>query len=164
MKVPFNRGSKPLPCCSDTHVTVRAISDHFDGMHFFNPTLPRNSVPSFFSIFRLFLTKRGAWPKTEENIATPSLKTTLREDEISFTFVNHATFLIQTNGVNILTDPVWSERASPFRWIGPKRVRPPGVELKALPRIDEVGVNLISYLFVAQFLGCAKNTPAPFLQ
>jgi L-ascorbate metabolism protein UlaG (beta-lactamase superfamily) len=40
--------------------------------------------------------------------------------------------------VNILTDPVWTERASPFRWIGPKRVRPPGVELKALPRIDVI--------------------------
>jgi L-ascorbate metabolism protein UlaG (beta-lactamase superfamily) len=53
-------------------------------------------------------------------------------------YVGHATLLIQTAGLNILTDPVWSERASPFDFVGPKRVNDPGVPFEALPPIDIV--------------------------
>jgi L-ascorbate metabolism protein UlaG (beta-lactamase superfamily) len=66
---------------------------------------------------------------------------TLGVGDVAITFVNHVTFLIQTAGINILTDPVWSERASPFRWIGPKRVRSPGVAFEDLPTIDLVLVS-----------------------
>ena len=52
--------------------------------------------------------------------------------------MNHSTFLIQGNGVNILTDPIWSDRASPFAWAGPQRMRPPGVAIEALPPIHVV--------------------------
>lgn len=52
--------------------------------------------------------------------------------------MNHATVLIQYAGCNLLTDPVWSERASPFSWIGPSRVAPPGVRFGDLPKIDLV--------------------------
>ena len=52
--------------------------------------------------------------------------------------VNHSTVLIQTEGTNILTDPIWSERASPFSWAGPRRKRCPGVRLEELPPIDIV--------------------------
>jgi L-ascorbate metabolism protein UlaG (beta-lactamase superfamily) len=52
--------------------------------------------------------------------------------------VNHSTFLIQVDGINILTDPVWSERVSPFTFTGPRRMRPPGVKFEELPRIDLV--------------------------
>ena len=68
----------------------------------------------------------------------PRLNETLGANEVAITFVNHATFLIQTGGITILTDPVWSERASPFRRIGPKRVRKPGVAFKVLPAVDIV--------------------------
>jgi L-ascorbate metabolism protein UlaG (beta-lactamase superfamily) len=44
-------------------------------------------------------------------------------------------------GVNILTDPVWSERASPFRWIGPRRVRKPGIQFNDLPKIDLILIS-----------------------
>ena len=54
------------------------------------------------------------------------------------TLINHATVLMQQGGVNILTDPIWSERASPFSWIGPRRRRLPGVRWEDLPRIDIV--------------------------
>ncbi|HEY0722403.1 MAG TPA: MBL fold metallo-hydrolase, partial [Pyrinomonadaceae bacterium] len=57
------------------------------------------------------------------------------------TFVNHATVLIQTGGLNILTDPIWSERASPFTWAGPKRHRAPGIRLEDLPPIDVVLIS-----------------------
>jgi L-ascorbate metabolism protein UlaG (beta-lactamase superfamily) len=66
------------------------------------------------------------------------LNETLGTNEVAITFVNHATFLIQTGGTSILTDPVWSERASPFRWIGPKLGRKPGGLVDGLPTIDIV--------------------------
>ena len=57
------------------------------------------------------------------------------------TWIGHATVLVQTQGLNILTDPIWSERASPVSFAGPKRVREPGVRFDDLPRIDLVLVS-----------------------
>ncbi|HEX2091486.1 MAG TPA: MBL fold metallo-hydrolase [Longimicrobiaceae bacterium] len=59
-------------------------------------------------------------------------------DEVRITWVGHATFLVQVGGLNLLTDPVWSRRASPLQWLGPARFVPPGVDWKDLPRIDAV--------------------------
>jgi len=59
------------------------------------------------------------------------------EDELRITFVGHATFLIQAGGFNILTDPVFGDRASPFP-VGPRRFTPPGLELADLPEIHAV--------------------------
>ena len=61
------------------------------------------------------------------------------------TFVGHATLLIQVAGLNILTDPVWSERASPFSFAGPKRVTPPGVAWESLPKIDLAIIPIGAY-------------------
>jgi L-ascorbate metabolism protein UlaG (beta-lactamase superfamily) len=55
--------------------------------------------------------------------------------------VNHSTFLIQMDGVNILTDPIWSDRASPVSFSGPRRFHPPGITFDDLPRIDLVLVT-----------------------
>ena len=57
------------------------------------------------------------------------------------TFIGHSTFLIQLPGLTILTDPVWSERCSPVGWAGPRRARPPGLALEALPPVDLVLVS-----------------------
>jgi N-acyl-phosphatidylethanolamine-hydrolysing phospholipase D len=59
-------------------------------------------------------------------------------DLITITWVGHASFLLQLGGRNVLIDPMWSERASPVRFVGPRRVTPPGVEFGALPPIDVV--------------------------
>ncbi|WP_343527900.1 MBL fold metallo-hydrolase [Sphingomonas sp.] len=59
--------------------------------------------------------------------------------------VGHASLLIQAAGVNILTDPVWSERASPFRRVGPKRVTVPGIAFDELPPIDVVLLSHAHY-------------------
>jgi len=56
----------------------------------------------------------------------------------SVTWIGHATVLLQLGGLNVLTDPMWSERASPFQWIGPRRLMPPGIAFDALPPIDVV--------------------------
>jgi N-acyl-phosphatidylethanolamine-hydrolysing phospholipase D len=57
------------------------------------------------------------------------------------TWVGHSTFLIQTNGVNILTDPVWSNQVGPLPGIGPKRQTPPAISWDKLPRIDIVLIS-----------------------
>jgi glyoxylase-like metal-dependent hydrolase (beta-lactamase superfamily II) len=114
------------------------MSDHFDGRRFFNPTLPGGFAPTLRSIFKMLRTPRSRWPRSVENRGVPQLDATLAIDDIAVTFVNHATFLIQIGGMAILTDPIWSERASPFRWTGPRRVRKPGVAFDDLPKIDLV--------------------------
>ena len=63
---------------------------------------------------------------------------TLTSLEPSLTWIGHSTFLLQTAHGNFLTDPVFSARASPFSWAGPRRVHAPGLTFEALPRIDAV--------------------------
>lgn len=59
-------------------------------------------------------------------------------DAVTATWVGHSTVLLQIGGWNVLTDPIWSERASPIPWLGPRRHLAPGVALAALPPIDLV--------------------------
>jgi N-acyl-phosphatidylethanolamine-hydrolysing phospholipase D len=59
-------------------------------------------------------------------------------DTLTATWIGHSTVLVQIGGLNILTDPMWSERASPFRALGPRRVVPPGAALESLPPLDLV--------------------------
>ncbi len=113
-------------------------SDHFDGTVFFNPggEAPRGLADVLRWQFR---EKRVRWPRSFESPfpqARPDRS--VEGDGLRVTMVGHATMLIQTCGLNILTDPVWSERASPLAFAGPKRVNPPGVELCRLPPIDLV--------------------------
>lgn len=66
--------------------------------------------------------------------------------EPALTWIGHATFLLQTgNGVNILTDPVFDQRASPVPFAGPKRLQPPGVALAELPHIDAILISHSHY-------------------
>ena len=59
-------------------------------------------------------------------------------ETFTLTWVGHTSFLLQISGLNILIDPIWSDRASPFRFVGPRRWVPPGVEFDRLPPIDAV--------------------------
>jgi L-ascorbate metabolism protein UlaG (beta-lactamase superfamily) len=117
------------------------MSDHFDGKKYFNPTLKQQFSPSFADVWHMLRQGRAKWPKRVEQHARPYLKLKLESEELSLCFVNHATFLIQFAGLTILTDPVWSKRASPFSWIGPKRVREPAIKLDELPAIDVVLIS-----------------------
>lgn len=110
------------------------VSDHFDGIRFFNPWNPR--VHSLKGLLRWRLqSERKRWPKHVKSLKdTPPHK--VNDSSLRVSFVGHSTVLIQTHNMNILTDPIWSERASPFRWLGPKRVTSPGIPLNHLPKID----------------------------
>ncbi len=76
-------------------------------------------------------------PRAEPRIAYPHAAA----DELRVTWVGHASFLLQVGGLNILTDPHWSRRASPVQFAGPARFTPPGVEWDALPPIDAVLIS-----------------------
>jgi N-acyl-phosphatidylethanolamine-hydrolysing phospholipase D len=62
-------------------------------------------------------------------------------DLLTATWIGHSTVLVQMGGLNILTDPMWSERASPIPWLGPRRWVPPGAALESLPPLDLVLIS-----------------------
>jgi len=112
------------------------VSDHFDGSKFLNPENVK--AQGGLQVFKWMVNRQqGPWRKDmAENYGKHPLAH-FREG-IRITFVNHSTFLIQVDGLNILTDPVWAHRVSPFRWIGPKRMTLPGIRFGDLPRIHVV--------------------------
>lgn len=110
-------------------------SDHFDGARFFNPGQPTIDK-SLADVLRWKLGSRAArWPRA---VHVRKARPAPRVDGIRITMVGHATLLIQAAGLNILTDPVWSERASPIAFAGPRRVTAPGIDFDHLPPIDVV--------------------------
>jgi len=80
--------------------------------------------------------KRAKWPRHVPNRTFVPPPHRVSGDRLAVTWVGHATALIQTAGLNILTDPFFSKRASPSQLIGPARVRQPGIALQDLPPID----------------------------
>ncbi|WP_437908014.1 MBL fold metallo-hydrolase [Sorangium sp. So ce327] len=115
---------------------------HFDGHEFHND--PRVSQPGVGDVFR--------WMSSSEEVrwceAPPVVPTQppARVDEgIRVTFVNHATVLVQMDGISVLTDPVWSERVGPASFVGQSRQAAPGVRFDDLPRIDAVVLSHSHY-------------------
>lgn len=110
------------------------VSDHFDGTRFFNPD---GSAPKGMrDMLRWqFGGGRQVWPAS---VPVVQAKPAVRLDDLAVTMVGHATMLIQVAGLNLLTDPVWSDRASPVAFAGPKRVTDPGIAFDDLPPIDAV--------------------------
>ncbi len=118
------------------------MSDHFDGQRFFDPDNQRKR--DFWAFLKWqFTGEQGPWPEPSElpapTFSVPPAR--VAGEALRVTYVGHATVLLQTQGLNILTDPIWSERASPFSWLGPKRRQPPGVPFASLPKIDVVFVS-----------------------
>ena len=115
-------------------------SDHFDGTRFWNQGQVEEHGTR--DIWKWYLNRQqGAWREWTEAPPGPPPPRRVRAGALRVTFVNHATLLIQLDGVNVLTDPTWSERASPVSFAGPKRVRPPGIRFEDLPPVDAVLVS-----------------------
>jgi L-ascorbate metabolism protein UlaG (beta-lactamase superfamily) len=118
------------------------MRSNFDGKRFHNHELVEKSVVRFLKWQFSKKTTNKKWPEYIEPTNTyPKPETRVEGDRLVVTFVNHSTVLIQTQGLNILTDPVWSDRVSPFTWIGPKRIHKPGIAIEDLPYIDVILVS-----------------------
>lgn len=116
------------------------VSDHYDGSRFFNPGKPMDKGLWQLLKWRWTSTPQP-WPAYHELPATDQPPQRVEGTRLRVSFVNHVTVLLQTQGLNILTDPVWSDRASPFTWAGPKRVHPPGIRFADLPPVDVVLIS-----------------------
>lgn len=121
------------------------VTDHFDGVSFFNQPEARPTTSyGTSSIFRWLMDRRARspYPIVEQNAHRPQLAPRVDGREWEITMVNHSTMLIRLAGLCVLTDPIWSDYTSPVQGFGPRRTRPVGIEWQELPRID---VCLISH-------------------
>ncbi len=111
-------------------------SDHFNGKRFFYPG--EASERGVLDLLRWKLTSRAEpWPARVEvdRRPLPPAPTSLG---IVATWVGQSTVVLRSASATVLTDPIFSERASPFPCAGPRRVAAPGVDFGAVPRVDAV--------------------------
>ena len=113
------------------------VTDHCDGHRFFTPGAP--PLPHFGKVLRWRFTRRV--PDWKPHAITPRpapLPPPPGAPEVTATWVNHSTFLLQFAGFTLLTDPVFSDRIGLFGRIGPRRTHAPGIAFETLPRIDAI--------------------------
>lgn len=115
------------------------ITDHFDGKRFYHPGLPPTDKGLFDILRWQLFGKHSKWPASIP--VRSGIKPEPHVQNILITHIGHASLLIQTAGINILVDPVWSDRVSPFKALGPLRHNPPAVALADLPPIHAVLVT-----------------------
>lgn len=113
----------------------------YDGKRFYNlnHVKSRGKLKNFFKW--QFNKKKSNWPNWVKNHHNDPIHQRVESGDLRVTFINHSTVLIQTRGLNILTDPVWSKRVSPIKWLGPKRIKDPGISFELLPKIDLVLIS-----------------------
>jgi L-ascorbate metabolism protein UlaG (beta-lactamase superfamily) len=116
------------------------VSDHFDGTRFYDPKVDYKNT--FWATLKWQLNKESkAWPDKVSVTHYDIPPQRVYGDDLRVSNIGHVTFLIQTQGLNILTDPIWSQRASPVTFAGPKRVIDPGIKFEDLPPIDVVWIS-----------------------
>ena len=135
------------------------VSDHFDGKVFFNPSGQKSKGFTDAMKWQMSKREKTAWsavsnfefgekpspiiaaketerdPSVASSLAMTSDGSTSNFSDLRVTFIGHSTVLLQFDGWNILTDPVWYERCSPVQWAGPKRIQPAAIRLEDLPPI-----------------------------
>lgn len=124
----------PLGCA---HAYHGPPSDHFDGTRFHSAEPVETSIGQWLK--RVFTKHQRPWRDFTDTPPGPPPPARVAHGAMRVTLVNHATVLLQMDGVNILTDPTWAKRAIPV--IGPRRRRPPGLRFEDLPPIDVVVVS-----------------------
>ncbi len=116
------------------------VSDHFNGEQFFNPGGRHPQSPS--RLWHLYTRETWAkWPARIDGTQQDKPPRTVLAGKARVAFVGHASWLVQAGGKNLLIDPVWSARASPMSFAGPKRINAPGIDFADLPPIDTVLVT-----------------------
>ena len=116
------------------------VSDHFDGVRFYQVPAVHKGLDEVLK-WQLTRESAGPWERDLTRIDTPLPPARADDGILIVTFINHATVLIQVGGLNILTDPIWSGRASPVQAVGPQRFRAPGMRFQDLPLVDLVLVS-----------------------
>jgi L-ascorbate metabolism protein UlaG (beta-lactamase superfamily) len=112
-------------------------SDHFDGIRFHSPAEPPPKTVAEMS-WILLGRARHRWPAL---VPSPHQdRPPERVQHLRLTAIGHASILVQVAGLNLLFDPVWSDRVGPLS-VGPRRVNTPGIEFDDLPPIDAVLVT-----------------------
>jgi L-ascorbate metabolism protein UlaG (beta-lactamase superfamily) len=135
-------------------------SDHFNGLHFFDPDgAPPKSLREVLRWQFSGGRERAKWPDWAPSPHADTPPDRVDGGKARLSFVGHASWLIQTGGLNILVDPVWSMRVSPVAFAGPKRHNDPGIAFHHLPEIDVVLVSHGHYdhLDIATLSRLAKN-------
>ena len=109
--------------------------------------------------------ERAPWPKQAPHVAAPPPPERVAGSTIRLTFIGHSSFLIQTDGVNLLLDPVWATHAGPLGRLGPRRVTPPGVAIEDLPPLDAILLshNHYDHMDFATLGRLARERPCPVL-
>jgi L-ascorbate metabolism protein UlaG (beta-lactamase superfamily) len=118
------------------------VSDHFDGLRFYDPDgSPPKPLTQLLRWQFGRSRQRAAWPEWAPSPHADTPPARVEGSTVRLSFVGHVSWLIQSAGLNILVDPVWSERVSPFSFAGPKRRNDPGIAFESLPKIDVVLVS-----------------------
>ena len=119
-------------------------SHHRPGGGFRNPWVAE-AVPGFGSLLKWMLVHRTTRPRPKDpdpsvfaRVPPAFVAPRAPASQLTVTWVGHSSLLVQLGGLNILTDPMWSARASPVRFAGPPRWVAPGVAFEDLPPLDAV--------------------------
>ena len=112
---------------------------HFRNGRFFNPGVTEHGFRQLYQWIKN--RKPGPWPEWIPSTPGAAPPAEVTGSDLRITFVNHSTVLLQTAARNILTDPIWSRRASPVQFAGPLRHREPGLRFEDLPPIHAILIS-----------------------
>jgi len=114
-------------------------------------------------IFEVIAGNAESQPKAAIPLADPPSRP--RTEPLAVTWLGHATALLEIDGYRLLTDPVWSQRCSPSRTVGPQRLHPPPLPLESLPALDAVVISHDHYdhLDMQTVRALARTQRAPFV-
>jgi len=145
-------------------VTSELSSHRSSDGHFLNPW-PDAKPPTFRDVITWTRTRRSTprgRPALPTHVQPGFARPRAAPGTLAATWIGHSTVLLQVGALNVLTDPMWSDRASPLQWAGPHRLTTPGVALDALPPIDVVLLshNHYDHLDAASVRAIARRHPA----
>ena len=114
-------------------------------------------------LFDMFSSRSASRPQAAVPLAGPPPPAA--SDSLAVSWLGHSTALVEIDGYRVLTDPIWSERCSPSRTVGPQRLHPAPTPLEALPALDAVVISHDHYdhLDMDTVLALARTQRAPFV-
>jgi N-acyl-phosphatidylethanolamine-hydrolysing phospholipase D len=132
---------------AESEAVIVTVPSHRIGDKFRNPYLPADFEPSFVSFLKARFFDDMVFPDTPENYRQHWQEANLEKihnpnfNQAQATLIGHSTVLLQYRGINILTDPIFSERSSFSQSVGPKRYTPPALSIEQLPNIDIIVIS-----------------------